>query len=76
MVKVRIDLVRDDGLAAAPEEPAPASAADEVEAPEALKKRGDAAFRRGEAAAAARHTMPPPANGVSLSRTPLSVVTL
>ena len=54
MVKVRIDLVRDDGLAAAPEEPAPASAADEVEAPEALKKRGDAAFRRGEAAAAAR----------------------
>ena len=54
MVKVRIDLLRDDGLAAAPEEPAPARAADEVEAPEALKKRGDAAFRRGEAAAAAR----------------------
>ena len=54
MVKVRIDLVRDDGLAAAPEEPAPVRAADEVEAPEALKKRGDAAFRRGEAAAAAR----------------------
>ena len=55
MVKVRIDLVRDDGLLpAAPEEPAPARAADEVEAPEALKKRGDAAFRRGEAAAAAR----------------------
>ena len=54
MVKVRIDLLRDDGLAAAPEEPAPARAADEVEAPEALKKRGDAAFRRGETAAAAR----------------------
>ena len=54
MVKVRIDLLRDDGLAAAPAEPAPARAADEVEAPEALKKRGDAAFRRGEAAAAAR----------------------
>ena len=55
MVKVRIDLVRDDGLLpVAPEEPAPARAADEVEAPEALKKRGDAAFRRGEAAAAAR----------------------
>ena len=54
MVKVRIDLLRDDGLAAAPEEPAPVRAADEVEAPEALKKRGDAAFRRGEAAAAAR----------------------
>ena len=52
MVKVRIDLLRDDGLAAAPEEPAPVRAADEVEAPEALKKRGDAAFRRGEAAAA------------------------
>ena len=54
MVKVRIDLMRDDGLAAAPEEPAPARAADEVETPKALKKRGDAAFRRGEAAAAAR----------------------
>ena len=54
MVKVRIDLLRDDGLAAAPAEPAPVRAADEVEAPEALKKRGDAAFRRGEAAAAAR----------------------
>ena len=55
MVKVRIDLVRDDALLpVAPEEPAPARAADEVEAPEALKKRGDAAFRRGEAAAAAR----------------------
>ena len=55
MVKVRIDLLRDDGLLpAAPAEPAPVRAADEVEAPEALKKRGDAAFRRGEAAAAAR----------------------
>ena len=54
MVKVRIDLLRDDGLAAAPAEPAPVRAADEVEAPEALKKRGDAAFRRGETAAAAR----------------------
>ncbi|CAH0366539.1 unnamed protein product [Pelagomonas calceolata] len=54
MVKVRIDLLRDDGLAAAPEEPAPVRAADEVETPKALKKRGDAAFRRGEAAAAAR----------------------
>ena len=55
MVKVRINLLRDDGLLpAAPEEPAPVRAADEVEAPEALKKRGDAAFRRGEAAAAAR----------------------
>ena len=54
MVKVRIDLLRDDGLTAAPAEPAPVRAADEVEAPEALKKRGDAAFRRGEAAAAAR----------------------
>ena len=53
MVKVRIDLLRDDGLAAAPA-PAPVRAADEVEAPEALKKRGDAAFRRGETAAAAR----------------------
>ena len=55
MVKVRIDLLRDDGLLpAAPAEPAPVRAADEVEAPEALKKRGDAAFRRGETAAAAR----------------------